>query len=113
MSRLRSTGVYFTEPSPVAGLPALPGAVIASLTGSEPMMLGEFKNSEGEIYVMVVNLSLERSAKFTLQPGRPDSQIEIVSAADGSLSPYDSKAGLWLVAGSGALLKVSGHLPGA
>lgn len=106
MSRLRSTGVFFTQPAPVAGLPVLPGAVVASLTGSEPMMLGEFKNPAGEIYVMVVNLSLERSVKFTLQTQRPDSSVKIVSAADGVLSPYNPKTGLWLVAGSGALLKV-------
>jgi hypothetical protein len=111
MSRLRSTGVFFTEPAPVAGLPALPGAVVAALTGSEPMMLGEFENPAGETYLMVVNLSLERSAKFTLRTREPDSPVQIVSSADGSLSPYDPDAGLWLVAGSGALLKVGRHLP--
>jgi hypothetical protein len=33
-------------------------------------------------------------------------RIEIVSAVDGSLLPYDGNAGLWLVAGAGALLKL-------
>ncbi len=106
MSRLRSTGVFFTDPAPVKDLPPLPGNTVESLASSEPMMIGEFKNSDGQIYVMIVNLSLERSAKFTLQTRPVNQPIEIVSAVDGSLSPYDPKAGLWLVAGSGALLKI-------
>jgi hypothetical protein len=106
MSRLRSTGVFFTDPAPVAGLPMLPGAVVESLTGSEPMMIGEFTHATGEFYVMVVNLSLERSAKFTLQTRNANERIEIVSAVNGSLSPYDPTAGLWLVAGAGALLRL-------
>ncbi len=106
MSRLRSTGVFFSDPAPVAGLPLLPGNNVESLTSSEPMMIGEFKNSAGEVYVMIVNLSLERSAKFTVQTKNTNEQIKTISAVDGSLSSYDQKAGLWLVAGSGALLKL-------
>jgi hypothetical protein len=107
MSRLRSTGVFFTQPAPVMDLPLLPGEIVESLTSSEPMMIGEFKNLPGEIYAMIVNLSLERSAKFMLKTKNQNQRIEIVSAVDGSLLPYDTKEGLWLVAGSGALLKIS------
>ncbi len=53
---------------------------------------------------MLVNLSLERSAKFTLTTRQPDDSIKIVSAVDGSLSAFDPKNGLWLVAGQGVLL---------
>lgn len=105
LSRLHSTGVFFTTPAPVAGLPTLPGSVIQAVKSAEPMMVGEFKNATGEIYVMIVNLSLEHSAKFNLETEQ-SRRLEIVSAVDGSLSPYNQKDGLWLVAGSGALLKV-------
>jgi hypothetical protein len=54
--------------------------------------------------VMIVNLSLERSAKFTLTLQQPRADIKIVSAADGSLVSFDQKAGLWLTAGQGVLL---------
>jgi hypothetical protein len=106
MSRLNSTGVFFTEPTPAKGLPVLPGEMVQSVTSAEPMMIGEFKNAAGGIYVMIVNLSLERSTKFTLKTDDENKRIEIVSAVDGSLLPYDGNAGLWLVAGAGALLKL-------
>jgi hypothetical protein len=80
---------------------------VESLISSEPMMIGVFINPSGEIYEMIVYLSLERSAKFMLKTKNQNQRIEIVSAVDGSLSPYDTKEGLWLVAGSGALLKIS------
>jgi hypothetical protein len=53
---------------------------------------------------MIVNLSLERSAKFTLTTAQPWESIKIVSAVDGSLSAFDQKNGLWLTAGQGVLL---------
>lgn len=106
MSRLRSTGVFFTPPAPVTGLPLLPGILVESLTSTEPMMIGEFKDAEGNVYAMVVNLSLERSAKFIMQTKSQVREIGIVSAVDASVSPFDPKAGLWLVAGAGALLKL-------
>lgn len=105
MSRLRSTGVYFTEPQPAGALPGLPGGQVMALTGSEPMMVGEFSGPAGECYAMVVNLSLEHSAKFVLQSRVSPAAIRVLSAMDASLSRFDSDAGLWLVAGQGVLLK--------
>jgi frataxin-like iron-binding protein CyaY len=67
-------------------------------------MVGEFRHTNGDAYVMIVNLSLERSAKFTLTTRQPGDSIRIVSAVDGSLSAFDTKNGLWIVAGQGALL---------
>ena len=104
MSRLTSTGVFFTAPAPVESLPLLPGNLVEAVTCPTPAMVGEFTHANGEAYVMVVNLSLERSARFTLKPRRPYTAIKLVSAADGSLSAFDPKEGLWLVAGQGALL---------
>jgi hypothetical protein len=106
MSRLHSTGVFFTEPRPAEALPVLPGEHVMALASSEPMMVGEFSNSAGERYAMVVNLSLESSAKFFIQCKEPNAAIKIVSAMDASLSAFDSGDGLWLVAGQGVLLKL-------
>jgi hypothetical protein len=55
---------------------------------------------------MVVNLSLERSAQFTLKTMSPHISIKVVSAVDGSSSVLNEKDGLWLVAGQGVLLKL-------
>ena len=104
MSRLTSTGVYFSDPAPVAGLPLLPGKLVQSVTTPVPVMVGEFQHADGRRCVMVVNLSLERSARFTLTTTRPGGAVRVVSPVDGSLSPLDTKTGLWLTAGQGALL---------
>lgn len=106
MSRLESTGVYFTAPAPADNLPQLPGRLVASAASSAPLMIGEFQQRDGQRYVMVVNLSLETSAKFNLTTVLPSDPIHIVSAVDRSLSAFDSQAGLWLTAGQGALLKL-------
>ena len=67
-------------------------------------MVGEFNHKNGERYAMIVNLSLEKSALFTLKTNPPDRPIRLVSATDGSVCPFDAKAGLWLTAGQGVLL---------
>jgi hypothetical protein len=106
MSRLTSTGVFFTAPAPVNGLPLLPGKLVDAVMCPTPVMVGEFRHANGDNYVMLVNLSLERSAKFSLTTKPPFETIQVVSPVDGSLSTYDQKSGLWLVAGQGVLLKL-------
>jgi hypothetical protein len=104
MSRLESTGVFFTTPAPADNLPLLPGKIIASASSAAPLMIGEFREQNGQPYVMVVNLSLETSANFMLKTMRPVAALKIFSAVDWSLSPFDAKAGYWLAAGQGVLL---------
>jgi hypothetical protein len=106
LSRLASTGVFFTAPAPADNLPLLPGNLVEAVTCPTPVMVGEFRHADGGAYVMVVNLSLERSASFTLQTRQPCSGIKMISAVDGSLSAIDPKEGLWLVAGQGVLLSL-------
>jgi len=104
MSRLSSTGVFFSAPAPVEGLPLLPGRLVEAISCATPVMVGEFRHANGQPYVMVVNLSLEQSAKFALAITHPRGAISVVSAVDGSLSAFDQKNGLWLTAGQGVLL---------
>ena len=78
MSRLTSSGVFFNSPAPVDGLPLLPGRLIESVTCSSPVMIGEFTGPNGERYAMVVNLSLERSAHFTLKTVAPAKALQVV-----------------------------------
>jgi hypothetical protein len=68
-------------------------------------MIGEFEGAAGARYLMVVNLSLEKSAKFQLKTARPGS-FRIISAADGAVLPFDEKEAAWLTAGQGVLLAV-------
>jgi hypothetical protein len=84
----------------------LPGQLVAAATCPAPLMMGEFHGPKNEPYVMVVNLSLESSAKFDLNTVKPGAVVKIISPIDRSLSPYDANAGYWLPAGQGILLKV-------
>ncbi len=118
MGGLKSTGVYFTSPPAVKSLPLLPGRVVkqvrsqASLHGvtatQPPIMVGEFADGSGNDYVMLVNLSLERSANIKLETSTPYKTKQVYSAMDGRLLPLDEKNGHWLLAGHGLLVKFEG-----
>ena len=116
LNRLRSTGVYTTSPSPAPALPTLPGRLVRNVVSmasvrdrSEvhpPIMVGEFASDEGADYVMLVNLSLERSTNVTLETARAYAQKEVLSPDDGRAQPLNEEHGLWLPAGQGALIKL-------
>jgi hypothetical protein len=107
LRRLSSTGVYFTTPPPVEGLPALPGNLVESLASPVPMMVGEFSGPGGEHYALLVNLSLERSASFELRTKAAASTLSFVSPVDGALRSFSpGRDGYWLPAGQGLLLKI-------
>jgi hypothetical protein len=106
MNRLRSTGVYFSAPPPADGLPTLPGRAVTAVESDASLMVGEFKGSEDVDFVMIVNLSLEKSTKIVIKTAPDLKDIKIVSAEDGSLVPMDNQAGLWLVAGQGVLIRL-------
>lgn len=100
-NRLKSTGVFVTEKS--AKVSQMPGRLVEDATADSPLMIGEFESDAGLDHIAVVNLSLERSAKVTLQvKGKP--RLEIYSPADGSHAPSGDE--IWLTAGQGALLRV-------
>lgn len=101
----KSIGVYFTAPQPANGLPLLPGKWITSISCPTPLMLGEFAGAKGEKFALVVNLSLRESSKFTFTATESGKGVQVVSPADGSLSPADPDH-LWLSAGQGMLLKL-------
>lgn len=105
LRRLRSTGFYFTAPAPEKLLPLLPGRVVAGITSTTPMMVGEFEGDPGETWALVVNLSLTRSAQFTLQTDVPRAWSNL-STADGELRPFQPASdGHWLAPGAGVLLR--------
>jgi hypothetical protein len=116
MNRLKSTGVFYTEPAPANGLPKLPGKLIESVDSrtsikgfsdfKPPLMIGEFEGKGGSPYVMVVNLSLEKSANFALHTQKPYSKKQVISAVDGAAHPFDETNGQWLVPGQGVLIEL-------
>jgi len=105
MNQMATTGIYFTSPAQVSDLPGMPGKLVKELEADSPLMLGEFRGNDGGEYVMVVNLSLKKSAKFKIRLQEENTAISIISSADGEPVPYDADQGHWLVAGQGVLLK--------
>jgi hypothetical protein len=104
LMRLRSTGVYFTSPPPADGLSRLPGKVITSVRSPTAVMVGELAGENGDMYAMVVNLSLTRSANVVVKARA--TRIRHVSPVDRSLAPLPDDGSLWLPAGQGVLLRL-------
>jgi len=127
---LKSTGVYFSSPAPEASLPLLPGEHVKAVHSEAPVMVGEFLNDNGERYIIIVNLSLERSAKFDVETIIHDELMYSVSLGEDAPYLYDFEAskrtslkaktawkpkseqelnrGLWLPAGQGVMIKCTG-----
>ena len=83
---LKSTGVYFTDPTIDPSLPLLPGKIVKGVESPEPLMIGEFESAKGNRYVMVVNINLERSARFVLTTNIENERLFVVST--GEETPY-------------------------
>ena len=116
MNRLTSTGVFITSPPPVKELPLLPGKLVQEVQSTAsprglldaipPIMVGEFQDEEGHDYVMLVNLSLEKSANVKIGTVKTYNVKQFFSPEDGRLLPFDEENGHWLLAGHGVLIKL-------
>jgi Beta-galactosidase len=106
VSRLKSISVYFTASAPLDGGPKLPGKLVTKLEADSPLMIGEFA-SKGEAvdHLVLVNLSLERTAKVPLKDLRSLGTIEEYSPQDGHLAKCGAE--IYLPGGQGVLLKVT------
>jgi hypothetical protein len=68
-------------------------------------MAGEFQDEHGHDYVMLVNLSLQKSANIKISTVKSYEAKQVLSAEDGRLLPLDEENGHWLLAGHGVLIK--------
>jgi len=109
IKQLKSTGVYFTSPAPDASLPQLPGKCIENVESEDPLMIGEFENTKGIKYVMVVNLNLKKSVKFKLHSKVPNEKVWILDVGeDGKFIETNMNDSHWLTAGEGVLIRCGG-----
>jgi hypothetical protein len=67
-------------------------------------MVGEFSSSAGGKFAMIVSLSTERSAYFTIKHATPD-PMQSISPADGSKAAVEEDT-ICLPAGQGVLLEL-------
>jgi hypothetical protein len=110
IKNLSSTGVYFTSPAPEAPIAGLPGKWVQKVETTVPMMVGEFKSVNDTNYVMVVNLSLEKSARFDLTTGIPNERLSMLTLGEnGEFVNVKGEHGIWLTAGQGVLIKCGGE----
>jgi hypothetical protein len=96
--------VFCSEPA--FGLPTLPGELVGRVDAATPVMVGEFSDDAGGAYVMLVNLSLERSVKAVMTLAGESAGAEIASVDDGVFRPVKLEGGLWLTPGQGVLLRL-------
>jgi hypothetical protein len=82
----------------------MPGKIINSATSSAPLMIGEFIDSGGDRYAMIVNLNLRDSEKVAVHSSAKS--ISRISPVDASEIPLDENNSVWLAAGQGVLLKL-------
>src|SRR5690606_33168311 len=87
LNNCESTGVYFANMPSDSSLPSLPGAIIDSIKSEEPLMIGEFKDANNNKYVMVVNLSVERSANFSFSTKSGKEKVFLVTPVEKGLEP--------------------------
>jgi hypothetical protein len=104
--RLKSIGVYFTAPAPLDGGPELPGKLVTKQEADSPLMIGEFASKGDAVdHLVLVNLSLERTAKVQLKVLQSLGKLEEYSPQDGHLATCGAE--VYLAAGQGVLLKVT------
>ena len=97
---MKSVGVYFTAPAPLDNGPELPGKLVTKLEADSPLMIGEFASKGDAVdHVVLVNLSLERTAKVQLKELRSLGKLEEYSPEDGHLAKCG--ADVYLAGGAG------------
>jgi hypothetical protein len=100
--RLRSTGVYYTNPPAGADTcRKLPGNTLVKSVSGGNFLVGEFRHEDGSRWFMVVNLDRKNSAQF--QAVVDGKTIRSVSAYTGRL---DGELDNWLLPGQGKLCRV-------
>ncbi|HVT29017.1 MAG TPA: hypothetical protein VHE81_13460 [Lacipirellulaceae bacterium] len=106
VSRLRSVGVYFTAPAPLDNAPKLPEKLAQKVDSDTPVMIGEFASDGGAVdHVVLVNLSLERTASMSFKISQSRGTLEQYSPDDGHIAKCGSD--FYLPAGQGILLKLA------
>ncbi|NLV74416.1 MAG: hypothetical protein GXY52_07010 [Chloroflexi bacterium] len=105
INRLRSTGLYLMGYD-APGYAQAPHVLTAAVESSEPLMVGTFEDARGGLYAMLVNLSLERSAKVAFRVEPYGVTLQAFSSGTGTYQPLDHRQPLWMVAGSGILVQV-------
>ncbi len=102
LAKLRSTGVYHWPVSTAAGTP-----LVEDMRSSGRFLIGEFADSGGRPWLMVVNKDLKESAAFRVKLRNPRSTLVRISPLNGQEGPIGAEGG-WLAPGAGMLMRIEG-----
>ncbi|MFK7693897.1 hypothetical protein [Paenibacillus sp. HJGM_3] len=110
---MTSTGVRFRniEPYRLSSMNVGVGEVVADavVEGDLPLMIGEFRDPEGDRWFMVVNLDMGRTAKLRLRLQSGFTGLHSVSLGSGRLRPVRTDEAIFLAPGTGRLYKADHH----
>lgn len=105
LKQMRSTGLYLTAEGLTEPAPEPPEPLASAVMADQPLMLGIFKDAQHICHCVVVNLSLERTAKVTLAFPKT---VEELSLTGAGWVPREPEEPLYLPPGQGGVLRVGG-----
>lgn len=113
LARLHSTGVYHSAPVPEGEKPLsqspLVKEVLASTYQNPPVQpsyfIGEFADSDGHPFLMIVNKDLEHSFRYLIRLKQPGKHLFQISPYTGKAEPFQGEMN-WLAPGAGALFEI-------
>ena len=109
--KLTSTGVHLTTGGTGDGASDVPGRLVRKLQSEAPMMIGGFRHENGDDYVMIVNVNLQRSAHFTIETVKRYDDIRVVPSVPRHGEFARLAPGHWLVPGQGVLIRLGAPSP--
>jgi len=113
LSKLHSTGVYHSAPLPEGAKAVaecgLIKKILASTYQDPPVqpeyLIGEFRDTEGHSFLMIVNKSLKYSFRYAIELTNAKEHLLQVSPYTGQLTPPGIESD-WLAPGAGTLFEI-------
>jgi len=113
LARLHSTGVYHSAPVPEGAKPlaqsSLVKEVLASTYQDPPVqptyLIGEFQDSDGRPFLMIVNKDLAHSFRYLIHLKQPGKHLFQISPYTGKAEAFQGEMN-WLAPGAGALFEI-------
>ncbi len=113
LARLRSTGVYHSDPVPEGEKPMSESRLVKDVVAHNhlkpstpaPYLIGEFMDSDGHPFLMIVNKDLGNSISFAIHLKQENKRLYQISPYDGKEQLFQGEM-MWLSPGAGALFEI-------
>ncbi|HUZ47044.1 MAG TPA: hypothetical protein VMW54_10450 [Terriglobia bacterium] len=113
LARLRSTGVYHSDPVPEGEKPMSESRLVKDVVAHNhlkpsapaPYLIGEFMGSDGHPFLMFVNKDLGNSISYAIHLKQENKHLYQISPYDGKEQLFQGEM-MWLAPGAGALFEI-------